>query len=74
MIHSVPCVLAIYIVLHIYLLYMCIYILSYCLQAFEKFTTRPMMGRKELLKITLRKAAHEWKLIVDLRLTGNLHF
>ncbi|MFS7979726.1 putative acyl-CoA oxidase [Helianthus anomalus] len=43
-------------------------------QAFEKFTTRPMMGRKELLKITLRKAAHGWKLIVDLRLTGNLHF
>ncbi|KAJ0863796.1 putative acyl-CoA oxidase [Helianthus annuus] len=36
--------------------------------AFEKFTTRPMMGRKELLKITLRKAAHGWKLIVDLRL------
>ncbi|KAM0061445.1 putative acyl-CoA oxidase, acyl-CoA dehydrogenase/oxidase and middle domain superfamily [Helianthus debilis subsp. tardiflorus] len=36
--------------------------------AFEKFT-RPMMGRKELLKNTLRKAAHGWKLIVDLRLT-----
>ncbi|MFS8024002.1 hypothetical protein Hanom_Chr16g01458141 [Helianthus anomalus] len=42
--------------------------------AFEKFTTRPMMGRKELLKITLRKADHGWKLIVDGRLTGNLQF
>ncbi|XP_024984883.1 peroxisomal acyl-coenzyme A oxidase 1-like isoform X2 [Cynara cardunculus var. scolymus] len=35
---------------------------------FEKFT-RPMLGRKELFKNTLRKAAHGWKLIVDLRLT-----
>ncbi|KAI7755923.1 hypothetical protein M8C21_024597, partial [Ambrosia artemisiifolia] len=36
--------------------------------AFEKFT-RPMMGRKELVKNTLRKAAHGWKLMVDHRLT-----
>ncbi|XP_071705869.1 peroxisomal acyl-coenzyme A oxidase 1-like [Rutidosis leptorrhynchoides] len=36
--------------------------------AFEKFT-RPMLGRKELLKNTLRKSAHAWKLIVDLRLS-----
>ncbi|KAJ9556111.1 hypothetical protein OSB04_010725 [Centaurea solstitialis] len=36
--------------------------------AFEKFT-RPMLSRKELFKNTLRKAAHGWKLIVDLRLT-----
>ncbi|PWA86570.1 acyl-CoA oxidase 1 [Artemisia annua] len=35
---------------------------------FEKFT-RPMLGRKELLKNTLRKSAHAWKLIIDLRLS-----
>ncbi|KAI3707375.1 hypothetical protein L6452_25831 [Arctium lappa] len=36
--------------------------------AFEKFS-RPMLGRKELFKSTLRKAAHAWKLITDLRLS-----
>ncbi|XP_024985799.1 peroxisomal acyl-coenzyme A oxidase 1-like isoform X1 [Cynara cardunculus var. scolymus] len=36
--------------------------------AFEKFS-RPMLGRKELFKSTLRKAAHAWKLIIDLRLS-----
>nr|KAJ0205815.1 hypothetical protein LSAT_V11C500264390 [Lactuca sativa] len=37
-------------------------------KAFEKFT-RPMLGRKELLKNTLKKAANAWKLIVNLRLS-----
>ncbi|KAI3792933.1 hypothetical protein L2E82_06826 [Cichorium intybus] len=36
--------------------------------AFEKFT-RPMLGRKELFKDTLKKAAYAWKLIIDLRLS-----
>lgn len=36
--------------------------------AFEKFT-RPMLGRKELFKNTLKKAAYAWKLIVNLRLS-----
>ncbi|XP_054795744.1 peroxisomal acyl-coenzyme A oxidase 1-like [Prosopis cineraria] len=30
---------------------------------------RPMLGRKELFKNTLRKAAHAWKRIIELRLT-----
>ena len=29
-----------------------------------------MLGRKELFKNTLRKAAHAWKRIIELRLTG----
>jgi len=37
-------------------------------QAFKK-DNRVMMGRKELFKNTLRKAAHGWKRIVELRLT-----
>ncbi|KAF5795806.1 putative acyl-CoA oxidase, acyl-CoA dehydrogenase/oxidase and middle domain superfamily [Helianthus annuus] len=35
---------------------------------FEKFS-KPMLGRKELFKNTLRKAAHAWKLFNDLHLT-----
>ncbi|KAJ9556155.1 hypothetical protein OSB04_010769 [Centaurea solstitialis] len=35
---------------------------------FEKFS-RPMLGRKELFKNSLRKVAHAWKLIIDLRLS-----
>ncbi|KAL4570945.1 hypothetical protein LXL04_026610 [Taraxacum kok-saghyz] len=35
---------------------------------FEKFS-RPMLGRKELFKNTLRKAAYAWKLIVSLGLS-----
>ncbi|KAI3749877.1 hypothetical protein L2E82_20495 [Cichorium intybus] len=44
-----------------------------CIHAFEKFT-RLMFGRKELFKDTLKKAAYTWKLITDLRLSGNLYF
>jgi hypothetical protein len=32
--------------------------------------TRTMLSRKELFKDTLKKAAHAWKRIVELRLTG----
>ncbi|KAI3762111.1 hypothetical protein L1987_52534 [Smallanthus sonchifolius] len=42
---------------------------SCCMQVFEKFS-KPMLGRKELFKNALRKAAYAWKLINDLRLTG----
>ncbi|KAI7753238.1 hypothetical protein M8C21_006017 [Ambrosia artemisiifolia] len=35
---------------------------------FEKFS-KPMLGRKELFKNTLRKTAHAWKLVNDLHLT-----
>lgn len=35
--------------------------------AFRK-DNRPMLGRKELFKNTLRKAAHAWKRIIELRL------
>ncbi|WCJ25854.1 Peroxisomal acyl-coenzyme A oxidase 1 [Euphorbia peplus] len=45
--------------------------------AFRK-DNRPMLGRKELFKNTLRKAAHAWKRIIELRLTeeeaGRLRF
>ncbi|KAI3788525.1 hypothetical protein L2E82_01294 [Cichorium intybus] len=33
-----------------------------------------MLGRKELFKDTLKKAAYAWKLSIDLRLSGNLYF
>lgn len=32
-----------------------------------------MLGRKELFKNTLSKAAHAWKRIIELRLTGMLY-
>jgi acyl-CoA oxidase len=38
-------------------------------QVFRK-DNRTMLSRKELFKDTLRKAAHAWKRIVELRLTG----
>ncbi|XP_065857793.1 peroxisomal acyl-coenzyme A oxidase 1-like [Euphorbia lathyris] len=45
--------------------------------AFRK-DNRPMLGRKELFKNTLRKAAHAWKRIIELRLSeeeaGRLRF
>ena len=37
---------------------------------FEK-SSRPMLGRKELFKNSLRKVAYAWKLINDLNLSGN---
>ncbi|XLS78096.1 hypothetical protein HN51_062321, partial [Arachis hypogaea] len=36
--------------------------------AFRK-DNRPMLGRKELFKNTMRKAAYAWKRIIELRLT-----
>ena len=35
-----------------------------------------MLGRKELFKNTLRKAAHAWRKIIELRLNGEVvdHF
>lgn len=39
------------------------------LQGFRK-DNRTMLSRKELFKNTLRKAAHAWKRIIELRLTG----
>jgi len=32
---------------------------------------RPRLSRQELFKKTLRKAAHAWKLFVDLQLSGD---
>jgi len=39
------------------------------MQAFKK-DDRPMLGRKELFKNTLKKAVYAWKRIIELRLTG----
>lgn len=39
------------------------------LQAFRK-DNRAILSRKELFKNTLRKAAHAWKRIIELRLSG----
>lgn len=39
------------------------------LQVFRK-DNRTMLSRKDLFKNTLRKAAHAWKRIIELRLTG----
>jgi hypothetical protein len=32
-----------------------------------------MLGRKELFKITLKKAAYAWKRIIELRLSGRFN-
>ncbi|GKD90810.1 hypothetical protein Tco_1366317, partial [Tanacetum coccineum] len=39
--------------------------------AFKKFY-KPLLSRKEFFKSTLRKATYKWKLVNDLRLSGNL--
>ncbi|GKA53851.1 polyubiquitin 4-like protein, partial [Tanacetum coccineum] len=44
-----------------------------CYSAFKKFY-KPLLSRKEFLKSTLRKATYRWKLVNDLRLSGNLQF
>lgn len=44
-------------------------ILTFEMQAFRK-DDRPMLGRKELFKNTLKKAVYAWKRIIELRLTG----
>ena len=48
----------------------CILLFYLVLQEFKK-DDRAMLGRKELFKSTLRKTAHAWKRINELRLTGN---
>jgi len=44
-------------------------ILIFEMQVFRK-DDRPVLGRKELFKNTMKKAVYAWKRIIELRLTG----